>query len=459
MNISLNNLRLQLVHQILDVISVAKQKGNFLQASKIFSVNPSIPLILLGIFYSILLFLNAQWRYLWIFIAIGCILAYFITREFQKLSRLKKLGHNCAFFDQFYFYFVKEIEINIIRLTEYKFSDIVLSPDKKDYIVRFHFNDNTFPQFCSSHNDPNVITFQNNLTAYSNALKQPAENLSIPRLPSITLNDKINSNRYPIIISTISVLILFLLTPKLIDFNQFSNAKEINTATSYRIYLRETKNIRYREISRSKIKELYGKYIQDYSQLAVNSVGSKAFQKVLEYLRDKDLYSVRLIFTSASHISNEHLDGYKLIPITPSFSKEKNSLREDEVFSAIKSSFGKVFPSDIVTLNYENLEDIPILQVHYEYKNKEGSMYYSEQEEYLQDKSRTYYYGINIDWHFQLFIPSQKDPVYEFNLTSEPAPQFNSDLEIPDAIYNSMATSAFYDFVNEFNTTFFDWTL
>ena len=252
-------------------------------------------------------------------------------------------------------------------------------------------------------------------------------------------------------------VILWFALPNIIDNNDFNYAKGINTATSFRAYLSETKNVRFRDEARNQINKIYNQYIGKYrNSLYSSSVGAEAFIKTLEYLRDKNLYNVTLHFTSVSHLKDIYASNnqYNIIPIAESFTKNKNASRENEVFKTIKSSLGSIFPTDVFNLTSTDNNIIPKFEVYYIYKNKSESLYYRFAEKDLPNNKKTWYYGIEIEWGFRILLPFSDKAIYEFNLKSEPANQFSSETFNPDEVYTNMAISAFNDFKDEFYKQF-----
>jgi hypothetical protein len=456
MKIPIVNIRQKMMLQLADVISNAKQSKTFLQSSFNASSGPNVLIVLAGIIFILSTAICSFWNRYIILIIIGGILIYLLARQFQKLIRWKRLGRNSVFFDPLFFYSVKPNSLEIFPLIDYLDSDIVLAADKKNYFARFHFKNGTILQTSNSPKDVNTLNFQNSLSNYSRIVKQSPDGSKFPRKFELTLKDKLNANQFPLIICAFGIILLFFILPIIIDFNQFKEAKDLNTATSYRAYLSNPNNIRHRDEVRFRIKTIYNIYINEYAKKTTNSLGAKSFQQVLEYLRDKDLYNLRLIFKSTSGVANTSKPGFNIVPITQSFSSEKIISHQEDVLSTLNSTLGTIFPSDIITLASENFKELPRLEIFYHYSNKENSFYYSEKEETLQENLRTWYYGIEINWSFSLYIPTKDFPIYTFDLTSKPAPRFTSESFSPDAVYNNMIISAFDDFKSEFSRQFFN---
>lgn len=441
--------------RLVDVMKNSKQSGTFLQSRFIYSSGPNILLVLLGLLFITLVILVSNWDSFIYLIIAGGVLAFIFARQFQKLNRWIKLGRDAVFFDPLYFYSVKQFEIQIIPLIDYLDSDISLSADKHNYLARFHFKSCTILLICSSLKDHKFLNFRESITNYIRLIKRSPESSKTPREFDLTFQDKLNANQNPLLITAFSIIVLFFTLQIIIDSNLYKIAIGINTPTGFRSYLKEERNLRHRDEARFKIKEIYNYYISQYSEKAGTSLGASSFKQVLEYHRDKDLYNLKLIFTSKSEVANISTSGYNVVSITQSFSPEKNISRQNEVLNALNSSLGTIFPNDIVTLASESIDELPRLQVYYTYINKDNSLYYSEKEENVAEYLRTWYYGIEIDWYFSLFVPPKETPIFRFNLVSQPAPRFTSESFSADAVYNNMAFSAFNDFKSEFQRQFF----
>jgi hypothetical protein len=144
----------------------------------------------------------------------------------------------------------------------------------------------------------------------------------------------------------------------------------------------------------------------------------------------------------------------RIIPIEPSFTVDTNRDREQQVISRIKQTLGRFFPADIATAEPWERQEGPKVVVAYTYSNKPNSFYYPESEQFLPERQRTWYYGIEIDWRLAVYVPGRTPPVYTFQLASEPAPHFTTTSEGADPVYDKMALTAFDDFVGEFNRHF-----
>ncbi len=98
----------------------------------------------------------------------------------------------------------------------------------------------------------------------------------------------------------------------------------------------------------------------------------------------------------------------------------------------------------------------PKYEINYSYKNNEdGRLYYSESQETFPENRRDYYYGITIDWYFKIYLPKQPEPLFYFNLQSNPAIRFSANTKESTSVYSNMVYSAFKDLETEFSKQFF----
>ena len=170
------------------------------------------------------------------------------------------------------------------------------------------------------------------------------------------------------------------------------------------------------------------------------------------------MYTVQMIFSPRSELNDIiTFHNYKVIPVTPCFSDELNQERQRHVIEAVKTSFEKLFPTDIMTIGIEDRNSVPKMKISYKYQNNPESLYYRVKEETLPVNQRTWYYGLRIIWNFYIYLPNDKYPIYEFQLISEPSSRILSKSFAADDVYSQMALSAFYDFKSEFYNRFINW--
>ena len=456
MKLLLHNISIDKRVRFQELIKNAYRQGSYLSAYIQNPPKPNYWLIGFCLIFILFVFFVNSWSLFYFLFICGPILAYIVFRQTELYLSWRKLGKDSVFFDDQFFVSIENKTLIFIPLTEFKYSDIILSSNERYYIIRFHFDSISIVQPCNK-KDEKTYQFQSLLNNYIAELKPSTTQNNYGSEITFSFIDKLMFQKNAIMVALILAVILWFALPNIIDSNDFKYAKGINTATSFRTYLSETKNVKFRDEARNQINKIYDKYILKYKNaLYSSSDGAKAFIETLMYLRDKNLYDVNLQFISESRIENIYTDDteFNVIPIEQSFTKNKNTLRENEVFNTLKSSLGQIFPADIFNLSSTENTMIPKFEVHYVYKNSSESIYYRTEEKNLPDDKKTWYYGIEIEWWFKIILPSSSNAIYEFNLKSEPANQFNSESFNTDAVYTNMAISAFNDFKDEFNKQF-----
>ncbi len=457
MNLPISEIPFHTINRMNKAVKTSKQQGTYLPSYyNAFPVtNPAF--VILEIIYIVILLLVNSWALFYWLLVSGPVLIYFLLRQLQCIWYWKRLDKDGMFFDNFYFISVSGKTLHLFPLISFKYSDSILAIDERNYIIRFHFSNGSINQPCKAKDSPSVQQFQNLLNQYISMLKQKETSINYTNHFATTFYEKLSVRRNPLIASLFILTILWFTLPNIIDNNAFNHAKNINTATSFRTYLSEPQNVKFRKDAILHIRRIYDDYISKYKTLIFShSSGSEAFVKVLEYMRDNDIFDVSMLFIPNSHLNDlySNVTDYRVIPITPSFTIEKNKIRETEVIQTLQASFGKIFPTDIFNINnYENNIN-PKFEVYYSYKNNTESLYYNLKESNLPDNQKTFYYGIEIVWNFRISLPIMPETIYKFSLTSQPAQQFSSETINSDAIYSNMALSAFNDFKNEFDKQF-----
>lgn len=457
MKIRLDNFSPRILNRIFDSVEYSRTTGLHIPVPK--SSIPNIQLWLIGIsIFILLLFIQiGQWAYLYWSMAIVIGFVYLITVQVQIIWRWYKLGKDSIFFDSSFLYSLSGSEISIFPLKLFLNSDITLSSRRqKRYLARFYFQGTSILIPCSSENDEKTLYFQKKLFEFSKLAKQ--DNFEAKKLidNENKLKNFLSCKQIPFTAVTFTLMLSWFIIPILIDQNQYLLAKTTNSPSSFRTYLGDARNIRHRDDAKKSIKVLYDLSIKKYLTSSINAPGCNAFVKVLEYLRDHDLYTVNMVFYPQEQlVDRPHTDFKKIIPVTPSFSPEKNHIRQEKVIMAVNSSLSKIFPTDIFTIHNEDSIRVPVLEIYYTYRNNPETMYYPVKEENLPNEDRTWYYGIEIEWSFIIKLPNLTEQVYNFSLISHPALQFDSEKVTPYAVYSNMALSAFNDFEAEFNNQFF----
>ena len=459
MKISFKEISNQTLTDLLKTLDKAKLAGTYLKSIERKYYSPNWFIISGFIIYIIVLLLTNLWALEYYLLISGTLLSYLLIREFQTYYISKKLGDDSVFFDLVSFFFISEKEVQVIPLTEFQYTDILLSPNGYHYLVRFFFKNVSVTLPRRLKEEPVVNKFQNFLETYCKKYIQADTANNHYYEDRIKSSSKISLRIKPLLISIVVFIMLWLLLPIILDNNQYRTASNLDTASAYRTYLADSRNIRYRETARTEIMNLYNFYLSKYKQSTYHSEGSTAFIMLLEYLRDKNIYNVNMNFYPTSRLVDLEADeGFNIIPITQSFTKEKNEARKNQVVNTIKSSLGKIFPTDILTIISESSSEVPNLEVHYYYWNNPESRYYPVKEENLPESDRTWYYGIEVEWYFKILIPDRQKSVYEFDFISRPAEEFDSKTYSTDIVYSSMALSAFKDFEKEFQNQFLDFT-
>lgn len=458
MKLSVGNIPSQTMARLLEAIANARQQGTYLAVHRSNLPPFNLWLIGAGILFVLLALIANEWLAYYWYVGAGTCLAYSLARQFQKWWRWRRLGKDAVFFDPLYFISIIGGGLEVLPLSHFNEADISLAAGGSHYIARFYFRESFILVPCFSKNDESTLRFQSALRQHCSVMRHSAVSQDSIQHIHHTLAEKIIARRAPLISAAFALILLWFILPITIDRNQYLFAKKKNTATAYREYLADLRNLKYREIARADIKNLYDLYIQKYQSRASASAGTNAFAQVVEFLRDKNLFTVRMLFFPRSELIDlPQSKEFHIIPVTPSFSPDKNQARQEGVISAVKASLGQMFPTDILTIASEESAELPRLEVYYTYRNNPKSIYYPVKEEHLPDRSRTWYYGIEVDWWFRISLPTQSDPIYDFNLVSRPAQQFNSESSMADAVYTNMALSAFNDFETEFHKQFLNW--
>ena len=118
------------------------------------------------------------------------------------------------------------------------------------------------------------------------------------------------------------------------------------------------------------------------------------------------------------------------------------------MLNTLNKTIGKIFPSDMIKLDSSNKKNVPQIKITYTYHNDKGSLYYPTSQKGRVDFLRDYYYyGIMIVWDFQMFLPTDRKLIYQFELNSNPKVKFSSQINNNDTVYSDMVFSAFQDFI------------
>ena len=440
-------------------IQRARVAGAYLQldsgGAKYYGLSVTVVLLFIVSFVSILHADN--WGEYSLLVLLGTLSAFLFAREIKVLWVRFRLGKKSIMFDEFYFFSIEGRAIRTIPLRDFRSSDITMFPGQGARL-NFHFAGQNIMLKLGDEDEDALQSFQVALNAYTASSNQQLQAYPYGDLPSFSFLRIIWFQRTVLYIASFAALVLWFAIPRIIDSSQYQVAIQQNTASAFRHYLTESRNVFHREEAHRTIRGLYDTEISKYRELAKASRGAGSLVSVLEYLRDLDEYHVEMSFVSSSELTDLEDRGIlRILPVTPSFTYEKNSARERQVIEVVTASMERVFPTDILSISSGSTSIVPRIRVYYTYRNNPESLYYPRTERNLPERARTYYYGIQIDWVLRIFLPNRPEPIYEFMIRSQPAEVFQSETLSTDVVYTSMAGSAFLDFQNEFRRQFLNW--
>ncbi|OFX87807.1 MAG: hypothetical protein A2W99_15955 [Bacteroidetes bacterium GWF2_33_16] len=422
--------------------------------------------IVATIVYTILLF-SLDWDSIYWLYAATIIFSFFLAKIVVLIKDNFTFPKSFIYFDDSVI-IKKQLDIlefnPITQLTKVEF----VPSENKDYIIiKLIFNEQTFSfPYLKSKRDK-LESFAKSLTNEANKSKKD------PFYAISFLHSKINNSGktatkqepfYKKALSwtfIFSMIFLFSLT-YFLDWNSFRAASKIDTATSLRNYLSYEKNKLYRDEAKSLIIEKYNTSINIYKSQNYKIINIAPFIKILEYLRDNEIFTLIIYFQNNNQIKDlSYKYDVSVVSAVHSFTDDKITERESELISTLNKTLGNSFPSDIIKIDDDlELENHPRIELRYTIENSgNGSLYYPVEQENLNESERTYYYGLTIYWDFKLFLPTQGNPIYEFSLISNPAAQFTSENNTSDNVYTNMVYSAFNDFEKVFRKYFFSDTL
>jgi len=236
----------------------------------------------------------------------------------------------------------------------------------------------------------------------------------------------------------------------IIDGQNYRLSVGQNTATSYRQYLADALDIRFRENATEEIRSLYDQYIAQMPPTTTMSQSPQALKDLLVYVRDSSQYEVPVVFESSSELTDSGPQNLKLQSAKPAFDTSHREALEVNAIESIRNAFSGIFPSDILTI--ENREPSPsqaFFRIAYVYKDDDDSVYYNTKEKSRPLEERELYYGIKIHWDINLTIPG-KGMITIAKTDSVPAPEFDiaSNSEQID-VYSRMAETAFADLTSK----------
>lgn len=247
----------------------------------------------------------------------------------------------------------------------------------------------------------------------------------------------------------------------LVDDRAFS---ESQTATELRDYQQRYPQGRHVEEARERVRQLYrdaeAKYLTrtgaDADPQAVE--GMKA---LLAYLRETDKPDIGILFLPAEGVDGAALEAEareaagvdEVVPVGPSFTAERNRMREGQIIQSVQASFRMLFAQDLFNLRAGSLDaPDPRFLIRYRVTGS-GETYVHVDDAGMPLPDSPTYVGIKILFDFALQVPGSAhalDPSaergYRFSTAAEPAAQFGSSGQTGEGVYDPMVDSAFLDF-------------
>ena len=238
------------------------------------------------------------------------------------------------------------------------------------------------------------------------------------------------------------------------DRLSWSKAVDMNSAASYRGYLRNNSKGRYRDDAAIRLKAFYDsaevRYKESlkpgFDQAAVDSILA-----LLRYARETQEYQIRISFERSADVPIDLVERLKeeyevktVLPIGNTFTEERVMEREGQLFGVLQIAFKQIFPDDVLELVRECSGDCSVLNIRYE-TSFLNSIYYDLKEKDIPREDRQWSPGILIEWTCSLKIPGQAEP-YVFELESAPADDITYDtVETGGVDHNETDKQSFYD--------------
>lgn len=237
--------------------------------------------------------------------------------------------------------------------------------------------------------------------------------------------------------------------PSIIDEQNYQISKKVNTATSYRQYLKDPLNKKYRGNVIGNIKTLYDQYIERLSKKTASSISSNIMKDLLLYVRDSSQYEVPIVFESSSELNDLTEEKLNIKSVKDIFDQTRRKELEGSVIKNIKNAFKGIFPSDIMSINDGSpIPEQAFFRIAYIYQN-DDSIYYNTKEKNKSFEQRELFQGIKIHWEITLNIPG-KGFINIARIDSTPAPEFEvAGDSNSTSIYSRMAETAFSDVTNK----------
>lgn len=430
----------------------SSKKGFYLESEKKRFLIPNKIIIIISISYLVLISINSNWNYLNLYLFLFPIIFIPLISEFNSILKIKKLGEPSTFIYNTDIYFVEKFNIYTFKVNEIKEIDIIYSDLDKIHKVRFHFFNEIY-LFPIKKENPRLKKFLSDLQELNNGpLNEINERIQKQnKFKKIFDKHKIN-----LLITSNLFFIFLIVQPKIIDYNSFKIARKENTISSYRNYLNEEKNINHRDEAKTQIKSIYNKFIGNYKENYETKESTTALIKTLEFLRDNNKNTIRFEFRGNNQLTDITYNGIEIISIEKNVNKSKNYNREKKVIDILKLNLSNIFPSDLIEINNDKSEQSsPKFIVNYTLQTNPEQLYSKKEDATLPIKEKKYYYGIKANWNFNIYLKKQKDPIYSFQLDSEPFSIFSSETLSAENIYENMIESAFLDLSNKFDSLFF----
>ncbi len=238
----------------------------------------------------------------------------------------------------------------------------------------------------------------------------------------------------------------------------FEEAKKKNTANSYRKFCENHSSaIRYCKQARSRMRELMDAVVRQYRELirSQDTPLTRAILAMFEYVKETDNFQVGINYKNQNLITDNPEILYnskqlKIIPAGSAFTPEKNRRREHLITDVVQRAFKTITPEDILSFAGAGASKAKGITFSIMYLiSNSGALYYHDRDKELPHEQRTWYAGVDFDWHIEIKVPNRKD-IFSLQFQSKPAPHFTAQGTEADEVYDAMADSAFVDFCRVF---------
>lgn len=243
-------------------------------------------------------------------------------------------------------------------------------------------------------------------------------------------------------------------------------AKEEGTVSAMRGVLKNYPGSSVEADARAALHALYEKTLADFRAKA-STADSRVvpfMERLLYYMERNDTSTVRVVFSPPSSVALSAADaefirrysgGGRIVePISPYFDTKRSGARESAIVSQMNSAFAKIFPTDVLKLEYagegggESRD--PSIAIAYAV-GPSGDAYSS-------DDGQRVFVGIDVGFDMVMAIPNDSGP-FDFKLRVSPPDRFGYQYSPGDsqaeAAYNAMAQRAFDEFSTKLQAVFF----